>query len=951
MTKEDLATNDHAFSRRHIGPTEEQIALMLKAIEYRSLSELVKAAIPQDIFLNQALNLPAPLNEEQALNELRHIALKNKIYKSYIGQGYYGTSLPAVIKRNILQNPGWYTQYTPYQAEISQGRLEALLNFQTLTTELTGLPFSNASLLDEGTACAEAMVMLSALRKDGVKKQFFLAANLNPQTIGVVKTRALARGICVVVGQAQEQDWSQFFGAILAYPGVEGQIEDHSALIDMLKQKGVGVCLCCDLLALTVLKSPGELGADIACGSAQRLGTPMGFGGPHAGFITCSQAYKRLIPGRIVGVSKDKFGQSALRLSLQTREQHIRREKAASNICTAQALLAIINSMYAVYHGPSGLKQIALLIHKKTKALAKALNNSSLRVRHADYFDTLCLVANNKSARDFYLNQANAHQINLGKLGDNQILVSFDEQTSWQDVLTLVNILQGKAEEVEKAEASPEEAFFSEKFLRKTAFLKQRVFNRYHSETELMRYIKSLENKDLSLTYGMIPLGSCTMKLNAAVELEAISWPEFANIHPFAPKEQVQGYLQLFADLERWLCEITGYDAVSLQPNSGAQGEFAGLLAVKAYHEKRGEKARNICLVPVSAHGTNPATASMVGFEVVSVECDNQGNISLADLETKIALYKETLAVLMVTYPSTHGVFERKIAEICKKVKEAGGLIYLDGANLNAQLGLCRPGDYGSNVSHLNLHKTFCIPHGGGGPGAGPIGVKKALAPFLPSHSVVKVLPEDPVVGEVASGPWGSALILVVPWMFIRMMGAKGLKKASSVAILNANYVAKRLSGSYSILFKGENGLVAHECIVDFREIKAKSGVDVMDVAKRLMDYGFHSPTVAFPVAQTMMIEPTESESIEELDRFCDAMLKIHEEILQIIKDGELQNNVLKNAPHIQRAVCHDEWPYPYSRAKAAFPVSFSEKGKYWPAVARIDEAYGDRNLICTCQA
>jgi glycine dehydrogenase len=923
---------------------------MLRLLGFERLEELVDRAVPSQIRLRGPLALPQGKSEFEVLTELKQLAGQNQVYRSFIGMGYYDCIVPAVIQRNILENPGWYTQYTPYQAEIAQGRLEALLNFQTMVIDLTGLEVANASLLDEATAAGEAMVMCHALKER--RNVFLVSAACHPQTIDVVKTRAKALDIEVIVEEHGNLEFTdQVFGVLLQYPDTYGAIHDFSSLIDGAHQAGAMVVMATDLLALTLLKSPGELGADVAVGSAQRFGVPLGYGGPHAAFFATRDPFKRQMPGRIVGVSKDSRGRPALRLSLQTREQHIRREKATSNICTAQALLANMAGMYACYHGPAGLKRIAQRVYLLTCVLVKGLERlkagrvTPCAPRTSDYFDTIC-VAVADAART--LKAAEAQRMNFRLINDRTIGISLDETTTEQDLLDILHVFSGDKDpqftlNELAAEANPA---YPESIARQSPFLTHPVFNRYHSETEMLRYLKRLESRDLSLTTSMIALGSCTMKLNATAEMFPVSWPDFSRLHPFAPLRQARGYQLLFQQLEEWLAEITGFAGISLQPNAGSQGEYAGLLVIRAYHASRGEARRNICLIPTSAHGTNPASAVMAGLKVVPVACDKQGNIDVSDLRAKAEAHKTDLAALMVTYPSTHGVFEETIKEICEIVHSNGGQVYMDGANLNAQVGLCRPADIGADVCHLNLHKTFCIPHGGGGPGMGPIGVAEHLVEFLPGHAVVNLGGENPV-GAVSAAPWGSASILTISWVYIAAMGGAGLTEATKYSILNANYIAKRLADYFPVLYRGASGLVAHECILDLRQFKS---VTVEDVAKRLMDFGFHAPTVSWPVPGTIMVEPTESESKEELDRFCEAMLAIHAEITAIESGkADKQNNPLKNAPHTADMLAADNWARPYSRAQAAFPAKWLNEHKFWPYVGRIDNVYGDRNLVCSC--
>ncbi|HEX7120226.1 MAG TPA: aminomethyl-transferring glycine dehydrogenase [Longimicrobiales bacterium] len=937
------------FVRRHVGPSDADIREMLDDLGYDSLDALVEAAIPEAIRLRRPLALDAARSEHEALGELREIASGNRIFRSYIGMGYHDTITPPVIQRNILENPGWYTAYTPYQAEISQGRLEALLNFQTMVIDLTGLPIANASLLDEATAAAEAMALSHAVGKG--RDVFFVSEACHPQTIEVVRTRARARGIEVVVGDHERFEFSdRVFGALLQFPATDGAVYDYRGFVDRAHEAGALVTVAADLLSLTLLTPPGEWGADIAVGSTQRFGVPLGYGGPHAAYFATKDEYKRQIPGRIIGVSHDASGRPALRMALQTREQHIRREKATSNICTAQVLLAVVASMYAVYHGPDGLRRIAERVHRLALVLAAGVRRLGYDVAHDTFFDTV-RVEVGADARDALLARARERGINLRPLGATAIGIALDETVSAGDVAELLAVFAGDrpVERTPEQLAAEVDAAYAAPFARTSGYLTHPVFHRYHAEHELLRYVKRLEARDLSLTTSMIPLGSCTMKLNAAAEMLPITWPEFARLHPFAPAEQAAGYRELFAQLERWLAEISGFARVSLQPNAGSQGEFTGLMVIRAYHEARGDAQRDVCLIPQSAHGTNPASAAMAGLKVVVVKSDENGNIDVADLRAKAEQHRDRLAALMITYPSTHGIFETDVKEICRVVHENGGQVYLDGANMNAMVGLARPGDIGADVCHLNLHKTFCIPHGGGGPGMGPIGVAAHLAPFLPGHPVVETGGEQ-AIGPVSAAPWGSPGILPISWMYIRMMGAEGLKRASEVAILNANYVAKRLEGHYPVLYRGRSGTVAHECIIDPRPLKATSGVDATDIAKRLMDYGFHAPTVSFPVAGTLMIEPTESESLEELDRFCDALIAIRDEI-RGIEEGRYDraDNPLKNAPHTAEVVTADAWDRPYSRQQAAFPAPWTREHKFWPSVGLVDAAAGDRNLVCAC--
>nr|WP_314563856.1 aminomethyl-transferring glycine dehydrogenase [uncultured Pseudomonas sp.] len=942
MSLQDTLSTADEFVPRHIGPRELDEIAMLNLLGYESLDAMTAQVIPESIKGTSVLDLPAGLSEADALAELRTIAGKNRLLKSLIGQGYYNTHTPAPILRNLLENPAWYTAYTPYQPEISQGRLEALLNFQTLIGDLTGMPVANASLLDEGTAAAEAMTFCKRLAKNKASA-FFASVHCHPQTLDVLRTRAEPLGIEVVVGVETEiEDHGRFFGALFQYPMTTGEIRDYRESIQAFQAAGALVAMAADLLALTLLTPPGELGADVAIGTAQRFGVPLGFGGPHAAYFATQDKYKRDMPGRVVGVSIDRHGHSAYRLALQTREQHIRREKATSNICTAQVLLANIASMYAVYHGPEGLTRIATRVQRLTSLLAAGLQRLGHETQHTA-FDTLTLVF---GARTAALHEAaRARGYNLRDVSAEALGVSLDETSTLADVQALLEILADGKPAPQVAELGDAQGVELPAALqRQSAFLTHPVFASHRSETELMRYLRKLADKDLALDRTMIPLGSCTMKLNAASEMIPVTWAEFGGIHPFAPADQTEGYAQLTTELEAMLCAATGYDAVSLQPNAGSQGEYAGLLAIRAYHASRGQGERDVCLIPASAHGTNPATASMVDMRVVVVACDKRGNVDLDDLRAKAEQHSERLAALMITYPSTHGVFEEAIREICQVVHDHGGQVYIDGANMNAMVGLCAPGQFGGDVSHLNLHKTFCIPHGGGGPGVGPIGVKAHLAPFLPGHARL-----ERKEGAVCAAPYGSASILPISWMYLKMMGSAGLTRASQIAILSANYIARRLEEHYPVLYSGTGGLVAHECILDLRPLKDSSGVTVDDVAKRLIDFGFHAPTMSFPVAGTLMIEPTESESKQELDRFCDAMIAIREEI-RALEAGTLdpQDNPLKNAPHTARELA-GEWTHPYSREQAVFPLPSLVDGKYWPPVARIDNVYGDRNLVCSC--
>jgi len=941
-----MSPHPDRFVDRHIGPRENDLAAMLRALSCKDLNDLIERAVPGSIRFDRELALDPPLSEVEAMAALETMAGQNAVRRSYIGQGYHGTVVPAVLRRNILENPGWYTQYTPYQAEIAQGRLEALLNFQTLIISLTGLDVANASLLDEATAAAEAMTLcLHVLDKASDGKCFFVSERCHPQTIALLKTRAEPLGVDVVVGNHETWDFqTPTFGALVQYPATDGAVCDYTAFAARAKDAGALVVVAADLLALTILRPPAEFGADVVVGSAQRFGLPLGFGGPHAAYMAVRDAHKRQIPGRLIGVSKDANGHPAYRLALQTREQHIRRDKATSNICTAQVLLAVIVGMYAVYHGPEGLRAIALAVRRQALRLAAALRAAGYAVAPDTIFDTLRVAPGGKGQAAI-VKAAEARGINLRAFPNGDLGVALDETVSDDDLNDLALAFSADV----KALAAPVDETIPALHKRHGPILEHPVFHAHRSETEMLRYLKRLESRDLSLTTSMIPLGSCTMKLNAAAEMFPISYPGFAHVHPYAPEDQVQGYAALTASLERQLAEITGFAAVSLMPNAGSQGEYAGLLVIRAYHRARGEAARNVCLIPISAHGTNPASATMAGMKVVVVACDALGNVDLDDLKKKAAEHAPRLAAAMVTYPSTHGVFEEGIKDLIAIVHEHGGLVYLDGANMNALVGLCRPGDLGADVCHLNLHKTFCIPHGGGGPGMGPIGVAKHLAPFLPTHPARKVGGAQGI-GPISAAPWGSGSILPISWAYIAMMGAAGLRRATEVAILNANYIAHRLAPHFPLVYKGRKGFVAHECIVDVRPLKATAGIEVDDVAKRLMDYGFHAPTMSFPVPGTFMIEPTESESKEELDRFCDAMIAIRAEIREI-EEGRADRalNVLKMAPHTAEAVTADRWDRPYSREQAAFPTAATKAHKFWPAVARIDNAYGDRNLVCAC--
>ena len=936
-----------AFVDRHLGPRPAEAARMLAALGLESLDDLVDQALPAAIRTERPLDLPGPATEREVLAELQALAASNQVLRSYLGMGYAACVTPPVIQRNILENPGWYTAYTPYQPEISQGRLEALLNFQTLILDLTAMECANASLLDEGTAAAEAMTLcLRALRKTRARR-FFVAEGCHPQTIAVVRTRAEPLGIEVAVGDPLTYDFqTPTFGVLLQYPTTDGKVEDYAQVVERAHQAGALAVFAVDLLALTVLQPPGELGADVVVGNSQRFGVPLGFGGPHAAFLATREAHKRQVAGRVVGLSRDVHGDPALRLALQTREQHIRRERATSNICTAQVLLAVIASTYAVYHGPDGLRRIATRIRDLTHTLAEALRAIGCAVADGPVFDTLRVTP--RGAQVDVLARALERRINLRALPGGEVGISLDETTGLADLADLVAAFGGGAADAPAAVAAA--PGYPAPLARTSDFLTHPTFHRFRAETELLRYLHRLQTRDLSLTHSMIPLGSCTMKLNATAEMLPISWPGFAALHPFAPAEQTTGYRELFRRLEGWLAEITGFAAVSLQPNAGSQGEYAGLLCIRAYHRARGDLGRDVCLIPTSAHGTNPASAVLAGMRVVAIGCDDQGNIDQDDLRAKAAAHAARLAALMITYPSTHGVFEEGIRDICAAVHEHGGQVYLDGANMNAMVGLSRPAELGADVVHLNLHKTFAIPHGGGGPGMGPIAVAAHLAPFLPGHPVVEGVGGAQAFGTVSAAPWGSPSILPISYAYVAMLGPVGLREASRVAILNANYVAHRLAGHYPVLYTGARGRVAHECIIDLRPLRAAAGVEADDVAKRLMDYGFHAPTMHWPVAGTLMIEPTESESLEELDRFCEAMIAIRGEA-RAIEEGraDRERNVLKGAPHTARAVASDAWDAPYGREEAAFPAPWTREHKFWPAVGRIDHAYGDRHLVCAC--
>ena len=950
-TKPTIAADPDTFVRRHISPTAAEIREMLAALGYASLDEFIDATVPESIRARTPLGIGPSRTEHDVLSEIRRIAMKNQVFRSYIGLGYHDTLVPPVIQRNILENPGWYTAYTPYQSEIAQGRLEALLNYQTMVIDLTGLPIANASLLDEATAVAEAVHLAYGVKGKEGKETVFIDRNCHPQTIDVVKTRAWGSGLKVVVGDARAKPFRKdVFVVIVQYPTTDGAVVDWRTVAERAHAADALLVAATDLLALTLLTPPGEWGADVAVGNSQRFGVPMGYGGPHAAFMTTRDEYKRLIPGRLIGVSRDARGKMALRMALGTREQHIRREKATSNICTAQVLLAVIAGMYGVWHGPEGLVRIAQRVHRQAALVAAGVQRLGHALAHDEYFDTIRVELKGVTAARV-LSMARKRRINLRRGGPSSVIVALDETVGAADVADILAAFNGGADvpfpvaELE-AEIDPR---YDERFARVSPFLTHPVFHRYHAEHELLRYMRKLESRDLSLVHSMISLGSCTMKLNATAEMMPVTWPEFGKLHPFAPREQAAGYRELFDTLEADLRDITGFAAVSLQPNAGSQGEYTGLLVIRAYHESRGEGHRNICLIPQSAHGTNPASAAMAGMRIVVVKTGANGDIDMEDLRARAQEHAANLAALMVTYPSTHGVFEEGITEICRIIHASGGQVYMDGANMNALVGIARPGEIGADVCHLNLHKTFCIPHGGGGPGMGPIGVAAHLAPFLPGHAVVAQEGRK-TLGAVAAAPWGSASILPISWVYIKMMGGEGLTEATRVAILNANYVAHRLQPHFPVLYRGRNGRVAHECIVDPRPAKAASGIEVEDIAKRLMDYGFHAPTVSFPVAGTLMIEPTESESKAELDRFCDALIAIREEIREV-EAGTLdrEDNPLKHAPHTMEVVVSDVWTHAYSRERAAFPLPWTRDRKFWPAVSRVDNAYGDRNLICAC--
>ena len=940
-----LKSSQKDFIKRHIGPSEKEQSFMLKELGFKNLDELISKTVPEKILLKESLEIGEPNSEYEALRKLKEISKKNKINSNFIGMGYYGTFTPHVILRNILENPGWYTSYTPYQPEVAQGRLEMLLNFQQMIIDFTGMDIANASLLDEGTAAAEAVGLSYRVSKNDSNK-VFVSKDCHPQTIDVIKTRAEPMGLEVIVGDEYTDIKDEIVCGIIQYPGTLGDIKDPSEAISQIhKNKGKAV-LICDLLALAKLKTPAELGADIAVGSSQRFGIPMGYGGPHAAFFATKDEYKRSMPGRIIGVSVDRHGNKAYRLALQTREQHIRRDKATSNICTAQALLAIVSAAYAVYHGPEGIEKIANNTSQLTKNFADKLKQSGYELYSEHFFDTVTIKTLDKT-ESIYKN-ALRENINIRKVNSEMLAVSFDEKKNVYRANQLLKVFN--CSETIKEEMNESLTNIPKNLLRTSKFLQHKVFNSYHSETDMLRYLKRLEDCDIALNRSMIALGSCTMKLNAVAEMIPVTWREFSEPHPFAPLEQMEGYRTLFTDLKNWLRSITGFSGVSLQPNAGAQGEFAGLMVIRKFHEKNGDANRDVCLIPSSAHGTNPASAQMVGMKVVVVKCDNHGNVDFEDLKSKVETHKDNLAALMVTYPSTHGVFEEKIVEICELIHNNGGQVYMDGANLNALVGIAKPGKFGPDVCHINLHKTFCIPHGGGGPGMGPIACKKHLEIFLPKHAVIKDCGPATGIGAISAAPWGSSSILSISWMYMKMMGSEGLKKASQVAILNANYIAHKLNDSFPILYKGKQGNVAHECIIDIRQIKSEIGITEEDIAKRLIDYGFHAPTMSWPVAGTMMIEPTESESLEEINRFCETLKKIKEEIDKI-KSGAFDklDNPLKNAPHTHVELASNKWDHKYEREEAAYPSEFLRTLKYWPPVARVDNVYGDKNLFCTC--
>jgi glycine dehydrogenase len=941
-----------SFIPRHLGPSPADQQVMLATLGYDSLDAFIDAVVPEQIRFRGTLNTGEQQSEAQVLASLKQIAAKNRVFRSFIGMGYYGTHTPNVILRNVMENPAWYTAYTPYQAEIAQGRLEALLNYQTMVIDLTGLEIANASLLDEGTAAAEAMALAFASKGSATKNVMLVASDCHPQTIAVVEARASARGVVIKVADPRTFVMDEtVFGVLLQYPGTDGAVVDYRGLTEQAHAANALVIVASDLLALCVLTPPGEWGADIVVGNTQRFGVPMGYGGPHAAFFATRDDYKRLLPGRIIGLSRDVEGAPALRMALQTREQHIRREKATSNVCTAQVLLAVMASMYAVYHGPEGLTQIANRVHARAVTLAAGLERLGFAITHEHYFDTVRVEVGAHGQEDI-LAAAARHEINLRVLEPGTITVAVDETTTEQDIADLWQVFNNDAPaDFGYADvATDADPRYDERFRRVTPFLTHPTFHRYHSETEMLRYLYSLQAKDFSLVHGMIPLGSCTMKLNATAEMIPVTWPEFGALHPFAPREQAAGYAQMFRELEHDLAEVTGFAGVSLQPNAGSQGEYAGLLVIRAYHHARGDANRTVCLIPQSAHGTNPASAVMAGFSVVVVKTDTDGNIDVDDLREKAVQHAANLGALMVTYPSTHGVFEARIKEITAIIHEHGGQVYMDGANMNAMVGVSRPGDLGADVCHLNLHKTFCIPHGGGGPGMGPIGVASQLVPFLPSHPVVASHEVSTAIGPISAAPWGSASILPISYVYIKLMGGEGLAYATKVAILNANYIAKKLEAHYPVLYQGQNGLVAHECILDTRALKTVAGIEAEDLAKRLMDYGFHAPTLSFPVAGTLMVEPTESESKEEIDRFIEAMIGMRHEIAAIERgEADREDNVLKNAPHTAGHCTADAWTHPYSRQQAAYPTQWTRARKFWPTVRRVESAFGDRNLVCAC--
>ncbi|MDA9150364.1 aminomethyl-transferring glycine dehydrogenase [Candidatus Pelagibacter sp.] len=940
-----LKSSQRDFIRRHIGPSDEDQSKMLSELGFKSLDDLISKTVPENILLKEELDIGEPNSEYEALRKLKAISKKNKIYSNFIGMGYYGTFTPYVILRNILENPGWYTSYTPYQPEVAQGRLEMLLNFQQMICDFTGMDISNASLLDEGTAAAEAVGLSYRLCKND-SNIVFVSKDCHPQTIDVIKTRAEPLGLTVVIGDENSEIKEDIVCGILQYPGTLGDIKDPSEAISKIHKNNGKAVLVCDLLALAKLKTPAELGADIAVGSSQRFGIPMGYGGPHAGFFATKDEFKRSMPGRIIGVSVDRHGNKAYRLSLQTREQHIRRDKATSNICTAQALLAIVSAAYAVYHGPEGIKKIAENTSQLAKNFADKIKQSGYEIYSDHFFDTITIKTLDKT-ESIYQN-ALSQNVNIRKVNSEMLSVAFDERKNVYRANQLLKIFN--CSETIKDKMNENLSNLPKNLLRTSSYLTHPVFNSYHSETEMLRYLKKLEDADIALNRSMIALGSCTMKLNAVAEMIPVTWREFSEPHPFAPVEQMEGYRTLFTDLKNWLRSVTGFSGVSLQPNAGAQGEFAGLMVIKKYHEQNGETNRNVCLIPSSAHGTNPASAQMVGMKVVVIKCDEHGNVDINDLKEKAEIHKDNLAALMVTYPSTHGVFEEKITEICELIHNNGGQVYMDGANLNALVGVAKPGKFGPDVCHINLHKTFCIPHGGGGPGMGPIACKKHLEKYLPNHSVIKDCGPATGMGAVSAAPWGSSSILSISWMYIKMMGSEGLKKASQVAILNANYVAHKLKEAFPILYKGKNGNVAHECIIDIRKIKSETGITEEDIAKRLIDFGFHAPTMSWPVAGTMMIEPTESEGLDEINRFCNTLIKIKQEIDKI-QSGHFDkvDNPLKNAPHTHVEVAANKWDHKYEREEAAYPSEILKTTKYWPPVARVDNVYGDKNLFCTC--